>query len=710
MKGIAGQRFLVTGGAGTIGSTIVDQLVAAGAGEVVVLDNLVRGRTENLAEALASGPVRLVEGDIRDRETVRSLVQGMDVVFHQAAIRINQCAVEPRLALEVLVDGTYEVVEAAADAGVRKVVAASSASVYGLAEEFPTRENHHPYANDTLYGAAKTFNEGLLRSFRSMRGLDYVVLRYFNVYGPRMDAFGVYTEVLIRWMERIAAGQAPLILGDGFADHGFRVHRGHRAREPPRRGERRHRRGFQHRQLDRGQPAPACRALAAGHGIGTAAGVRSGAGRQWGDPQAGRYYPGERSAGLEAGGKPGGRSAPAGHLVAVGIWPSERNRCSVIPVIRPWLGEEEAAAAAAAVASGWIAQGPRVAQFEEAFAAVIGADHAVAVSSCTTALHLAMVAAGVGPGDEVIVPSLSFIATANAVRYVGARPVFADVELGTQNLTAETVQAHLTDRTRAVIVVDQAGVPADIDAIQALCEPRGIRLVQDAACAAGSVYRGRPVGAGAWLATFSFHPRKLLTTGEGGMIVTSDAALAARLRRLREHGMDVSAADRHRSSQPVIEHYTEVGFNFRMTDIQAAVGLVQLGRLAAIVARRRELAQRYTRLLSGLAGVQTIRDPDYGSTNFQSFWILLPEDAAVTRDDLLRLLAESGVSARRGIMAAHLEPAYHGFATAPLPVTERLTAHSLILPLFHEMTGAEQDLVVSVLSGALQAEPAATVR
>jgi UDP-glucose 4-epimerase len=215
VKGITGQRFLVTGGAGTIGSTIVDQLVAAGAGEVVVLDNLVRGRTENLAEALASGPVRLVEGDIRDRDTVRSLVQGMDVVFHQAAIRINQCAVEPRLALEVLVDGTYEVVEAAADAGVRKVVAASSASVYGLAEKFPTSENHHPYANDTLYGAAKTFNEGLLRSFRSMRGLDYVVLRYFNVYGPRMDAFGVYTEVLIRWMERIAAGQAPLILGDG---------------------------------------------------------------------------------------------------------------------------------------------------------------------------------------------------------------------------------------------------------------------------------------------------------------------------------------------------------------------------------------------------------------------------------------------------------------------------------------------------------------
>ncbi len=212
---ITGQRCLVTGGAGTIGSTIVDQLVAAGAGEVVVVDNFVRGRRENLARALGSGPVRVVDGDIRDRRLVTELMAGIDVVFHQAAIRITQCAEEPRLALEVLVDGTYEVVEAAADAGVRKVVAASSASVYGLAEEFPTSERHHPYDNDTLYGAAKTFNEGLLRSFHAMRGLDYVALRYFNVYGPRMDIYGLYTEVLIRWMERIEAGQPPLILGDG---------------------------------------------------------------------------------------------------------------------------------------------------------------------------------------------------------------------------------------------------------------------------------------------------------------------------------------------------------------------------------------------------------------------------------------------------------------------------------------------------------------
>ena len=215
MTALAGARVLVTGGAGTIGSTLVDQLVHAGALDIIVLDNLVRGRVANLDAALATDRVTLVEGDIRDRDLVHDLTRGCDLVFHQAAIRITQCAEEPRLALEVLVDGTFNVVEAAAQAGVDKLVAASSASVYGLAEEFPTPERHHHHDNDTLYGAAKTFNEGLIRSFRAMHGLDHVLLRYFNVYGPRMDVHGLYTEVLVRWMERIADGLPPLIFGDG---------------------------------------------------------------------------------------------------------------------------------------------------------------------------------------------------------------------------------------------------------------------------------------------------------------------------------------------------------------------------------------------------------------------------------------------------------------------------------------------------------------
>jgi UDP-glucose 4-epimerase len=218
---IKGAKALVTGGAGTIGSHVVDLLVEGGAAEVVVLDNLVRGRLSNLDGARRSEAVCLVEGDIRDADLVRQLTEGKDLVFHLAAIRITQCAEEPRLANEVLVDGTFNVVEAAAAAGVKKVVASSSASVYGLAEQFPTTERHHPYNNDTFYGAAKAFNEGTLRSFHAMKGLDYVALRYFNVYGPRMDIHGLYTEVLIRWMERIEAGTAPLILGDGMQTMDF---------------------------------------------------------------------------------------------------------------------------------------------------------------------------------------------------------------------------------------------------------------------------------------------------------------------------------------------------------------------------------------------------------------------------------------------------------------------------------------------------------
>jgi len=215
MSRLEGARVLVTGGAGTIGSTLVDQLLEAGVEHVDVLDNLVRGRRENLADAVASGRVTVVEDDLRNRDVVHELIRGKDLVFHQAAIRITQCAEEPRLALEVLVDGTFTVLEAAAEHRVDKVIAASSASVYGLAEEFPTGEWHHHHNNDTFYGAAKTFNEGMLRSFRAMHGLDYVALRYFNVYGPRMDVHGLYTEVLVRWMERIADGQPPLIFGDG---------------------------------------------------------------------------------------------------------------------------------------------------------------------------------------------------------------------------------------------------------------------------------------------------------------------------------------------------------------------------------------------------------------------------------------------------------------------------------------------------------------
>jgi perosamine synthetase len=368
-----------------------------------------------------------------------------------------------------------------------------------------------------------------------------------------------------------------------------------------------------------------------------------------------------------------------------------------IPVMKPWLGADEAQAAADAVASGWVAQGPRVAAFEQAVADRVGAQHGVALSSCTTALHLALVLLGIGPGDEVIVPSLSFIATANAVIYIGATPVFADVELSTQNLSAETIKAVVTPRTRAVVLVHQAGIPADIDTVHALCDPLGVAVVEDAACAIGASYRGRAIGGHTELATLSFHPRKVITTGEGGMLLTSRDEWAARAKRLREHGMTLSAAARHERTDLVLEEYDEVGFNYRMTDIQAAVGLVQLEKLDSIVARRRELADRYRHLLADLDGAMTAADPPYGQSNFQSFWVLLPDDFPITRNELLMSMAAAGISGRRGIMAAHREPAYAGRSPVCLPCTEHLTDRSLILPMFHEMTEGEQVEVVNII-------------
>ena len=370
----------------------------------------------------------------------------------------------------------------------------------------------------------------------------------------------------------------------------------------------------------------------------------------------------------------------------------------LIPIMKPWLGTEEADAASEAIRSGWVAQGPRVAEFEKSLAHMVGADQGVAVSSCTTGLHLVLHALGVGPGDEVITPSLSFIASANAPRYVGATSVFADVDPITLNMTAATIEAVVTDRTRAVILVHQLGMPADIDPIRNLCDLQGVTLIEDAACAIGSTYRGSPIGNTSPYVVFSFHPRKVITTGEGGMIMTEPDVDATRLRALRQHAMSTSAFDRHGSDAADFETYPEVGFNFRMTDIQAAIGLAQLDKLSAIVARRRELADAYSERLREVPGITIPTDPPYGETNYQSYCLTVGGDYPFSRDNLMRHLYERGVSSRRGVMAAHLEGAFVDQQHSALPVTEQLTNNTILLPMYHDMTEGELDQVSEAIA------------
>jgi perosamine synthetase len=382
--------------------------------------------------------------------------------------------------------------------------------------------------------------------------------------------------------------------------------------------------------------------------------------------------------------------------------PAAEPTLPLIPITKPELGEEEAEAAARAIRTGWIAQGPLVAEFERALAARLGVDHVVITSNCTTSLHLALLCSGVGPGDEVIVPSFTFIATANAVLHAGGRPVFVDIDPRTYNIDPSKIEAAITPRTRAIIPVDQIGLAADLDAVREIAQRHDLRVIEDAAPALGATYRGRPVGAISPITCFSFHPRKSITSGEGGAITTNDADVAARARVLRSHGASVSDLARHSASTVIIEAYEELGYNYRMTDIQAAIGIEQLKKLDDILVRRRHLAERYNARLGEMERITPPYAPPDAPHTYQSYCVRLDPERTAARDVVMERMLELGVATRRGVMAIHEEPYYVGrFGRISLPETEAATRNTLLLPLFASMTEAEQDRVIDALRASL---------
>lgn len=379
----------------------------------------------------------------------------------------------------------------------------------------------------------------------------------------------------------------------------------------------------------------------------------------------------------------------------------------MIPIAMPFLGVEEADAAREVVLSGWVSQGPQVAAFENEFSALVGAPYSTAVSNCTTALHLALKVIDVELGDEVITASHSFIATANCIRYVGATPVFVDIDPDTYNIDPVRVAEAITPRTRAILAIHQMGMPCDLSALLALAKRHGIILIEDAACAAGSQIRidgqwnyvGKPHGQ---IACFSFHPRKVISTGEGGMLTTASVEFDRNFKLLRQHGMSVPDTVRHGSPLVIFEDYLEVGFNYRMTDMQAAVGRKQLPKLQDIVARRRAIASRYAELLGNIEGLRLPLEPDSARSNWQSYCVRLPD--RVDQKAVMQSLLNRGIATRRGIMCSHRESAYSGDKQRhDLRQSELAQDRSILLPIYAQMTEEDQIRVADELRVELSA-------
>lgn len=369
-----------------------------------------------------------------------------------------------------------------------------------------------------------------------------------------------------------------------------------------------------------------------------------------------------------------------------------------IPLAKPFFNEKEGRAVSKTLKSGWVTQGPRVAELEQMFADFVGAKHAIATSSATTALFLSLHILGIKEGDEVMVPSFSFIASSNVVVHTGATPVFIDVDPRTYNIDPEEVKKAITKKTKAIIPVDQVGLPCDLVEIKKIAKENNLKIVEDAACAIGSEYKGKKIGSICEITCFSFHPRKVISTGDGGIIATNKKTFAHKARLLRNHGMGTSPVTRHKTKNVIHEKYTDIGYNFRLTDIQAAVGVEQMKKLPQILKRRIRLGKRYDKAFFQNEFIIPPYIPQDCVHNRQTYIIRLNKKAKVTRDQLMQKLLDRGISTRRGVMASHMEPCYRKLiGKVSLPETEKATKETIAIPLYSQMTDKEQDYVIENL-------------
>lgn len=749
-------RAAVTGGAGFIGSHLVDALLNGGY-DVIVIDDFSSGSLRNLSQHEENPKLQIRKGDVMNQDALAHHFRGCRFVFHLATRNVRLSINRPTAVHDVNATGTFNALKAAVDAGVEKFMYVSSSEVRG---DMSIREKKE-FAPETIYGASKLAGEYYTGVFQRSGYIETVIARPYNNYGPRSHYQGHSGELIPRFITAALSGKPFTIFGDGNQSRDFVYVKDTADAMIKLMGNKNS--GGKTFEICSGakisvndiaekiaslmnieqeikyvyaRPSDLKSLCGDTKPLQDFAGIYPETDMDSGLAQTIKWFKQNFSPEQTDSEPPIERNwlaeKPESWMPGAETEEPQRED-EYLQLAKPYFDEAEENAAASAVRSRWVTQGPRVQDFEERFADFTGAKHACAVSSCTAALHLSLLAAGVGPGDVVLTVSHSFIATANSIRHCGAEPVFIDIASNTLNMDPRSLESAIRSffrekdgsfyysgmlnryassgiygnahRLSAILVVHQAGIPADMKNISAVARAYRIPLIEDAACAVGSALlnaNGKWENVGAphsMAACFSFHPRKIITTGEGGMITTRDPEFDNKVRLLRHHGMSASDMDRHGAKTPIYERYLITGYNYRMSDIHAAVGIEQLRKLPAILDQRRELAEEYEKRLKGIPGVEIYPEPEWAKFNYQSFIVGVPIEK---RDHVVATLNAEGIGAKRGISCAHLEPPYStGRSRGDLPRSERASDSTVILPLHGDIAKPNITRIVAALRSAV---------